>query len=201
MRRLLHWYVWLLSPTVARMCSLFMIAGNDPTAMEHIIQERLTTKPFWRDLMERGGCHIPQQIGKWDGQKLVLDMPLDDTDVVIKLTDAFFGIGDQFLVHGEDYDTAADLEHILKTRTYESYEGGTRDYNGREALIVEFCRPPPRLAVHSLDILTPATSEGVKVLPCLYWGECTGDSSHSTTAGYVVDVEKEVICAPCRWYV
>ena len=120
--------------------------------------------------------------------------------MVIKLTDAFFGIGDQFLNHGEDFETVEDLERILTTTTYESYEGETMGYAGREAMIVEYCRPLPRLGVHSCDIVTVATHEGVKVLTCLYWGECTGPSSHSTTAGYCVDVEKEEIAGPCRWY-
>eukprot|EP01065_Artemidia_motanka_P044018 TRINITY_DN6202_c0_g1_i1.p1 TRINITY_DN6202_c0_g1~~TRINITY_DN6202_c0_g1_i1.p1 ORF type:complete len:439 (+),score=120.08 TRINITY_DN6202_c0_g1_i1:64-1380(+) len=185
---------------IGRMCALFMLCGNDSTALEHVIAERLTTKDFWRDVMAEGGCRVPRQLGRWDGEHLHLSEPIDDSDVVIKLTDAFFGIGDQFLIHGKDFRNAADLERILGSSTYEDYEGETCSYRGRNVLVLEYCRPPQSLGVHSMDILTVATKEGIKVLTCLYWGECLGASSHSTTAGYCVDIENEEIVAPCRWY-
>eukprot|EP01062_Namystynia_karyoxenos_P076954 TRINITY_DN763_c0_g2_i1.p1 TRINITY_DN763_c0_g2~~TRINITY_DN763_c0_g2_i1.p1 ORF type:complete len:511 (+),score=176.29 TRINITY_DN763_c0_g2_i1:82-1533(+) len=192
--------LWGCNMNVGRMVALFMLCGRDPTALEHIIEERLTTKDFWRDLMAQGGCRVPHQVARWTGDKLVLDRPIDDTDVVIKLTDAFFGIGDQFLVNGRDFRSAADLERHLQTSTYVDYEGQTCSYRGRDVLILEYCRPAEHIGVHSMDILTVCTHEGVKVLSCLLWGECTGPSSHSTTAGYCVDIEKEEVVAPCRWY-
>jgi len=191
---------WQAGFNVARMVSLFTISGDHPDALEHVIKERLTTKDFWRDVMAQGGCRVPRQIGRWNGETLQLDHDVSDTDVVIKLQDAFFGIGDQFLVNGKDFSTREDLERILGTSTYKTYEGTDELYRGKEVLVLEYCRAPERLSVHSMDILTVATPEGVKVLTCLYWGECTGPSSHSTTAGYVVDVETEEIVAPCRWY-
>ena len=55
-------------------------------------------------------------------------------------------------------------------------------------------------SVHLLDIVTMRTKVGVKVLSVLLWTDCEGWSSHSCTAGYVVDVESETIVAPTAWY-
>eukprot|EP00756_Hemistasia_phaeocysticola_P059855 Hpha_TRINITY_DN3684_c0_g1::TRINITY_DN3684_c0_g1_i1::g.1063::m.1063 len=192
--------LWQSGMNVSRMVSLFIVSGNHPEALEHVIYERLTTKDFWRGVMTKGGCRVPRQLGRWSEGKLEMNYDVENTDVVFKLQDAFFGIGDQFLVNGRDFSTKEDLEKILRTATYKSYEGDEVPYKSKEVLLLEYCRPPASLGVHSMDVLTVATPEGVKVLTCLYWGECTGASSHSTTAGYVVDVEREEIVGPCRWY-
>jgi hypothetical protein len=57
-----------------------------------------------------------------------------------------------------------------------------------------------RAQVHSLDIITMRTREGVKTLTVLLWTDCETWSSHSCTAGYLVDVLSETIVANAAWY-
>ena len=64
------------SMNVGRMVALFMLAGNDPTALEHIIEERLTTKPFWRELMRQARVrrlYFGRLSGHADGERRGLD--------------------------------------------------------------------------------------------------------------------------------
>merc|ERR1712086_383869 len=42
--------------------------------------------------------------------------------------------------------------------------------------------------------------DGVSILSILFWTDCTTDSSHSTQAGYTIDLETETITAPADWY-
>ena len=82
------------------------------------------------------------------------------------------------------------------------------EYVGRPALACELVRPTSTTkvssdgfgAVHSLDILTMRTGDGVKVLSVLLWTDCETWSSHSATAGYLVDADSEEVLAPAKWY-
>ena len=57
---------------------------------------------------------IPKQIGRFQDGELSIykDVKITD-DVVLKLTDVYCGIGDQFLKHGVDFNTKEDLEQQL----------------------------------------------------------------------------------------
>ena len=56
---------------------------------------------------------------------------------------------------------------------------------------------------HSLDILTVAQPDGnIELMTVLYWGDCEdGQTTHTTRAGYVVDVANEKIGDNAKWYV
>jgi len=77
-----------------------------------------------------------------------------------------------------------------------------KEYEGKmDVLVLELVRPKASEGVHSIDIITMRTPEDeVKVLSCLFWTDCTTDSSHSTQAGYTIDVETETVVAPADWY-
>ena len=64
-------------------------------------------------------------------------------------------------------------------------------YEGKDVLLLEHVYPDPRLGVHLIDILTVMTAGGrSKVVTCLFWGDCTDDSSRSV---YTVDIETETV--------
>jgi len=112
------------------------------------------------------------------------------SDLVIKRNDMFMGIGDLFWNHGQDFQSEADVVQKLE-----------QDYVDKEALVLELVRPKKSLGVHSLDILTVRTTDGdAKVVSVILWTDCTTSSSHSTRAGYIVDVESETLIGPVGWY-
>lgn len=82
--------LWQSGLNIARMVALFLVSGSDQVAIEHVIEEHLTTKDFWRTIMGRGGCRVARELGRWDGERLILDYDLEGVDVVVKLQDAFF---------------------------------------------------------------------------------------------------------------
>ena len=51
-----------------------------------------------------------------------------------------------------------------------------------------------------LDVLTARVKGKVEVVRCLYWGECFGETSHTATSAYMVDVNNECIMDPIHWY-
>jgi len=111
---------------------------------------------------------------------------------VIKLPDAYLGIGDSFWNHGVDYSREAELQERMANE---------KQYAGKEALVLELVRPKKDMGVHSVDIVTMRTPDDkVKILTCLIWTDCTTSSSHSCEAGYTIDVETETIIAPTAWY-
>ena len=84
---------------------------------------------------------------------------------------------------GIDYNTEEEVKKYLK-----------KEYKNKEALVLELVRPKASLGVHSMDVVTIRTpGDDVKVLSCLLWTDCTTSSSHSTQAGYVLDVETETV--------
>jgi hypothetical protein len=50
-------------------------------------------------------------------------------------------------------------------------------------------------------VLTARVKGKVEVVRCLYWGECFGETSHTATSAYMVDVNNECIMDPIHWYV
>jgi hypothetical protein len=143
-------------------------------------------------IVSQVGTVCIRSVGEWDGKsgKLTPSEKLEGLDVVVKLPDSYLGIGDLFLEHGKDFKTAADLEGILQ-----------QSYRGKEAFLLEWIRPRKDMeGVHQLDIITVRTPNGIEPLSVLYWGDCSGPSSHSCRAGYTVDFHTEKIIGPTKWY-
>ena len=186
--------------------SLFIMCGNDKTAVAHSWYDEITQKDFWRGHLQQGGARIPMELARWEGDAngactwaacAGADGGESEVvgDIVIKLADSYLGIGDSFLEAGKDgYDgTRAGVEEILR----EKYNDGRKG-----TLVLDWVRPADGQEVHSLDILTVAQPDGsVELASCLYWGKCAdGKSTHSSKAGYVCDVDGERIMAPAAWY-
>lgn len=181
------WYKEL-SPPVAQ----FLYCKGDKRAVQASWKDVDTTKNYWRSKLAAAGAHVPRELALWNKNTLVWAHPYEKQDIVIKLDDSYLGIGDQFLVHGDQFSTAAELEAILK-----------RDCSGLiNVHVLEWIRPAEGMEVHSLDILTLAKPNGtIEVCTVLFWGDCLdGKSTHSTQAGYVCDVQQEKIVSTCAWY-
>jgi len=124
---------------------------------------------------------------------------------VVKLPDSYLGIGDSFWNHGEDFSNMEEL----KAKLMETY-GPKGKFSADDAIIMECVYPkkgiftshaPAYKDTHSIDIITIRTpDDDVKVLNVLLWADCTTGSSHSTRAGYTVDVETETVQQACGWY-
>ena len=74
-------------------------------------------------------------------------------------------------------------------------------YAGCKAFATEFLLPPKSLGVHQSDILTICPPDGsARVVRNMFWGDCTGKTSHSSTSVYFIDCATERIAQPARWY-
>ena len=105
------------------------------------------------------------------------------------------GIGDSFWKYGADYSNLNEFKAKMK----ETYD--TDQFREKIALVLELVRPKQELGVHQLDIITMRTPDNdVKVISVLLWADCTTDSSHSTRAGYTIDLETERVVASTGWY-
>lgn len=211
--------LWDFYKDVSVYVGLFLMCGVDQLAVDHSWYDHLTQKDYWRELLPRAGARVPRQMGRWEGsspegKRLRLDFDVMGSTVekiVVKLPDSYLGIGDLYLTKGEPmfeygknddgterymggYNSVEELREIIaKGEHYQNKDG---------VLILEFIVPATDQECHTLDILTIKTAEnGVQCVSCLYWGDCAdGKSSHSTRAGYTVDVENEMIKEPARWY-
>lgn len=192
--------LWASTLNISNHVGLFLMCGNDIDAINHSWYDYNTTKDFWREVMEAGGVRMPRELARFSKGNLEVFHKIEGNDIVIKITDSFLGIGDLFLDHGKDFNTQADVEKLLRTHTFGGSSGEIENYMDKEVLILELVRPDKELGVHSFDIVTVMTEKGPKVVTCLVWTDCSTSSSHSTSAGYIVDVEKEEIVAPVRWY-
>eukprot|EP00494_Astrolonche_serrata_P024507 UN24766 len=168
--------------------ALFFATGCDSQAIKASWTDSVTIKTFWRDLFRKSNVRCPKEIGFWSNGELEIKHKLDG-DLVMKRTDSFLGIGDHHLVFGKDFQTQDDILKFCE-----------KEYEGKDVVILEKISPDKDLGVHSLDILTINTADGPKILSCLLWGHCTGWSSHSSQAGYVVDVESETVIGTTAWY-
>eukprot|EP01062_Namystynia_karyoxenos_P070493 TRINITY_DN65880_c0_g1_i1.p1 TRINITY_DN65880_c0_g1~~TRINITY_DN65880_c0_g1_i1.p1 ORF type:complete len:483 (+),score=152.30 TRINITY_DN65880_c0_g1_i1:113-1450(+) len=168
----------------------FYLVGENEDAIQHTYKDILLTKDFWRKTLSSVGARLPRELARWTGEKLKPYHPVGASDVVVKVPDSFLGIGDSFWNNGKDFNSEEELRQKL-----------AQSYAGKEAMVLELCRPKKSLGVHSLDIVTLRRRDGsVKVLSALLWTDCTDSSSHSCRAGYIVDVDSELIVAPTRWY-
>ena len=182
--------IWEFLKNFGMYAGAFCQCGDNKTAIEHTWYDRLTHKHFWRGHLEAVGAAIPRSVASWDGEKLSKSADSLQLDLEVKLPDSYLGIGDKYLAFGQDFQTEAEIEAVLRA-----------EYAGKEAFLLDWIRPRRNMEVHQLDILTMRTAEGIKPLNVLYWGDCAdGKSSHSTRAGYVCDYRTERIVAPAKWY-
>lgn len=199
-------YLWDFYLEVSVFSGSFLQYGNDPDGLMHTWYDSITTKEYWLALLDAAGAQRPRQLATWDGSAAADYGPgvaHGSADLVCKLSDSYLGIGDKVLKRGKasggDFDSLADVEAIL---------AADAEYRGKPAVLAEFVSPAPdvRVAspgfgqVHSLDIVTMRTRAGVRVLTALLWTDCETWSSHSCTAGYLLDVHSETVVAPTAWY-
>jgi len=188
-------FIWDLYLTQSMYVGQYWLVGTHSDAISHTWVDTLLTKDMWRNALEGVKARLPRQLATWEKNELIIeDGDLTKSDLVIKLDDSYLGIGDNFWDQ-EDYKTEAGLRAKLK----EAYTGN--EFDGRRALVLEKVKPKADLGVHSLDIITMRTpDDDVKVISVLLWTDCTTSSSHSTRAGYTIDVETEKVIAPAGWY-
>ena len=180
--------LWDMCKDYGMFVGCFLLVRTDREGILHTHHDEVTVKTWWRDLLEKAGAQIPRQLGSWDGAKV--DIKEFKTDIVVKLPDSYLGIGDLFLEYKKEFTTLAELEAIL----IEKHPGK------KGVLLLDWIRPRKDMEVHQLDIVTVRTPDGVQPLSILYWGDCSGPSSHSCSAGYICDFETESIVAPAKWY-
>ena len=79
---------------------------------------------------------------------------IKDKDLVLKIHNGHYGIGDRFLEYGTHFSTPQDLEDLIKSDNF---------YDGREILVLDWIRPKEDMGVHQLEILTMnSDDEGFK---------------------------------------
>ena len=111
--------------------------------------------------------------------------------MIIKLVDAYMGIGDKVF---ETATLVSDAEKYLKSNPDYDYKGG-------KALLLDFIAPAPELEVHTFDIVTILQPDGeIGVTQCLLWKDCEGPTSHSTTSGYSFDYVEGKVAQPVNHY-
>ena len=181
---------------VDRYVGQFWLVGTNEDAISHTWVDTLLTKDMWRDALTEVDARLPRQLGVWENNELTMEVDnLVGHDLVVKLDDSYLGIGDNFWHFGKDYSTEAEL----RAKMDEAYKNN--EFDGRRALVLEMVKPKPDLGVHSLDIITMRTpDDDVKVISVLLLADCTTSSSHSTRAGYTIDIETETVVAPAGWY-
>lgn len=185
-------FLWDWYKEMAPYVGLFIMCGNDADAVAHSWYDHKTKKDFWRGTLSASGAQVPCELARWDGEKLHWgDRAFNKDDVVVKLPDSYLGKGDMFLEYGKDFRNVAELEGLLR-----------KEHPGKaDTLVLTWIRPAVGTGgVHQLDILTVRTNRGVRVANCLFWGDCTGPTTHTCTTGYVCDVATEKIWSACSWY-
>jgi len=188
-------FIWDCYLTQSMYVGQFFLVGTHPDAMSHTWDDTLLTKDYWRKNLNEVDARVPRELGRWEQGKLEMFHELKNEDLVIKLEDAYLGIGDNFWDSGKDFTDVASLTALL-AKTY-----NTDEFKHRTAMVLEMVRPKKKLGVHSLDIITMRTpNDDVKIISVLLWADCTTNSSHSTQAGYTVDIATETVVAPAGWY-
>ncbi len=186
-------------------CS-YLQYGTDPQAIDHCWYDSVCTKEYWNTLLDAAGARRPRQLGYWDGatlQPVGKGVGSGSADLVTKICDSYLGIGDRVLGRGGSgplgFKTHADVHAIL---------AADPEYAGRPAMVCELVSPATGVRIsssgfgntHSLDLITMRTRRGVQLVTALLWTDCDGWSSHTCSAGYIIDVETETIVAPTAWY-
>lgn len=188
-------FVWDCYLTQSMYVGQYFLVGTNPDAISHTWVDSLLTKDFWRKSLNSVNARVPRELGRFEKLELTMDYDLAENDTVIKLEDSFLGIGDSFWKYGADYSNLNEFKAKMK----ETYD--TDQFREKIALVLELVRPKQELGVHQLDIITMRTPDNdVKVISVLLWADCTTDSSHSTRAGYTIDLETERVVASTGWY-
>ena len=186
----------------------FVLYGNDDDGIAHTWYDSICTKDFWFGLLDAGGARRPQQLATWDGAKLHdvgEGVEYGSCSIVCKLSDSYLGIGDRVFHRGGERESSGFTKRLeIEQRLQQDAE-----YTGKNAVLCERMTPTSKVRlssdtfennVHSLDIVTLKCHDGAKVLSMLLWTDCADWSSHSASAGYIVDVNSEIIVGPCAWY-
>jgi len=197
---------WDFQLALASFCGSFLQFGTDRDGLMHTWYDTICNKEYWLALLDQVDARRPLQLASWDGKTAHAEGPgpeFGSADLVSKINDSYLGIGDRVLKRGKaaggDFDTLADIQAILEADP---------EYAGKQAILCEFIVPTKTAKVcsegfnpvHAIDIITMRTKDGVKVLNVLLWTDCEEWSSHSCTAGYVVDIATEKVAAPVAWY-
>lgn len=210
-------WVWDLWLNISIYTSNYMIFGHDAMGVRNSFDEKgIETKHLWFRLFQDCGARYPRHMVHWDGNDLKILVPESEMEegdkIMVKLYDSYLGIGDAVfekinLLKGEAlpvHPKNKERDVVLYFRDYAELKAlmSARDeYMGVAAYGSEFVLPHKDIGIHQSDHLTMALPNGkVKVLRSLFWGDCTGETSHSSTSGYFIDSQKETIEAPTRWY-
>mmetsp|Transcript_74225 Transcript_74225/g.194672 ORF Transcript_74225/g.194672 Transcript_74225/m.194672 type:complete len:450 (+) Transcript_74225:40-1389(+) len=195
-------WLWAFYMEASVPLAIFITHGDSTAAVMNAFHDYVLTKPFWRKHMEKTNMPFPLQLGVWDGAECDWWMRAkgqsDDYqlgDIVLKLMDGCLGRGDTFLEKGKNgFDgSLGAVTKVLETK-YAKSTG---------VLVLEWVRPGKGHEVHSFDIITMVQpDDSIKLVSCLYWGNCRGggSSTHDAAAGFVIDVEKETVIASASWY-
>lgn len=183
--------VWDCYLNVSMMSAHFLYNGPAHDSIVASVKDVDTTKCFWRDIIFQGcGMRKAREMGQFQYGRLRMTHDATGVDIVAKIEDSFLGVGDKWLTYGKEFKTTEDLQEFCS-------ENFTPD---QLVLLLEIVRPDPLWKVHQLDIVTVVTTTGPKVLSVLWWGDCSGPSSHSSASGYCVDAKTGQIMTPVKWY-
>lgn len=152
--------------------------------------------------MEKTGMPFPLQLGCWDGAECDWwsraknqSTEYEVGDIVLKLMDGCLGRGDTFLEKGKNgFDGSLGAVNKVLEEKYKGTSG---------VLVLEWVRPAKGHEVHSFDIVTMVMPDGsIQLVSALYWGRCLngGSSTHDSTAGFVIDVNREEVIRAASWY-
>jgi hypothetical protein len=202
--------LWDFYMAISVFSGSFLQFGTDKDGLQHTWYDAICVKEYWYSLLDAAKARRPLQLARWDGARahdLGPGVAFGSSDLVCKISDSYLGIGDKILKRGPkrpdgsggDFETLADVQAILSADP---------EYSGKQAALCELIKPTSTVElssagfsnVHSLDIVTMRTKQGVRVLTVLLWTDCSGWSSHSCEAGYLCDVHSETIVAPTSWY-
>ena len=152
----------------------FLQYANDADGLMHTWYDTICVKEYWHGLLDAAGAYRPRQLARWDGgavHDVGVGVAHARGSLVCKISDSYLGIGDKVLTRGTvadgaDYESLADIQAVLEADA---------EYEAKGAILCEFVTPDPNVRlsspgygqVHSLDIVTMRTREGVRVLTCL----------------------------------
>merc|ERR1719285_467112 len=183
--------IWRFAKDFSAYAAGFWLIGNSQAGMDHTLYDYVTHKDFWRSLFQRSGVRYPKGVGRFENNEITFDKEVD-FDVVLKIVDSYLGKGDAFLIYRKDFNGNEDLEKLIRQN---------KSYEGKSIIIMEWVRPDPTIGVHQIDVVTIKTNKhSVVPISILMWADCTGDSSHSSQCGYVVDYETETVVSSTEWY-
>jgi len=187
--------------------------GTNREGLESTKIDTVTGKEYWMGLLDAVGARRPEQLALWsDGKVSNVGRGVGSgrCDLVCKIVDACMGMGDKVFKRGVDFDNHV-LGEPADTACLTAFLRNEAAYAGKRAILSEFVKPIKRETlklsnqgfsnVHSLDVVTIRNARGeAKVLSCIIWTDCSEWTSHTCSAGYIIDVATETIARPAPWY-